>query len=72
MKNLKDCFINIDESRQIEYRVSLVGCHNEDNDGLPVDVTILVNPADKDAFVKYLENEQDNIFAHAEGPGIEY
>lgn len=72
MKNLKDCFINIDESRQIEYRVSLVGCHNEDNDGLPVDVTILVDSVDKHAFIEYLEREQDNVFAHVSGPGIEY
>ena len=57
MKNLKDCFVN--EARQLEYRVSLVGCHNPNNDDLPVDVTILVDPTDADAFEEYLEREQD-------------
>lgn len=65
MKNLKDCFVN--EARQLEYRVSLVGCHNPNNDDLPVDVTILVDPKDADAFEEYLEREQDNVFSHACG-----
>ncbi len=67
MKNLKDCFVN--EAKKLEYRVSLINCINEH---LPVDVTIMVDYADEDAFVKYLKDEQDNIFAHASGPGVEY
>lgn len=70
MKNLKDCFVN--EAKQIEYRVSLVGCHNHKNDDLPVDVTILVDLKDADVFEEYLEKEQDNVFAHAYGGNVEY
>lgn len=68
MKNLKDCFVN--EAKALEYRVSLINCINDEH--LPVDVTIMVNYEDEDAFVKYLEDEQDNTFAHASGPGVEY
>lgn len=70
MKNLKDCFLN--EAKQLEYRVCLIGCTNPNNDNLPVNVSILVDQNDKDALVKYLEDEQDNLFSHAEGPGVEY
>lgn len=68
MKNLKDCFVN--EAKKLEYRVSLINCINADH--LPVDVSIMVDYEDEDVFVKYLEDEQGNTFAHASGPGVEY
>lgn len=67
MKNLKDCFVK--EGKQVQYRVSLTNCNNKH---VPVSVTILVDPEDAEAFAKYLEDEQDNLFIHAEGPGVEF
>ena len=70
MKTLKDCFIN--EAKQTEYRVCFIGCVNENPNNLPVNVYIFVDNDDVEAFEKYLNDEQDNIFAHAEGGNVEY
>ena len=67
MRNLQE-FIN--EGKQIEYRVSLIGC--VDDRDLPITVTMLVDPKDQEDFENYLEDEQDNIFAHVEGGNIEF
>lgn len=68
MKNLVEV---INEGRyDEEYRVSLIGV-NDEND-LPLTVTILVNKYNRRDFEKWLEDQQDNIFAHAEGGSIEY
>ena len=64
---MRDLTSMINEARKLEYRVCLCGCHNTKNDDLPVDVTILVDPIDADAFEAYLEKEQDNFFSHASG-----
>ena len=50
MKNL-NYFIN--EAKQTEYRVCLIGCVNRKNDNLPVNVSILVDKDDVEAFEKY-------------------
>lgn len=68
MKTLKDCFIN--EAKQTEYKVCFVDCVNEDN--LPVNISVFVDNDDVEAFEKYLNDEQDNIFAHAVGGNVEY
>ena len=60
----------ITESRQIEYRVSLNDCM--DREGTPISVSILVDKDDQKWFESWLEDEQDNIFGHAEGGNIEY
>lgn len=72
MKELKD-FMNeslIEEARQIEYRVSI----NEilDSEDLPVTVTMLVDKEYQKSFEKWLEDQQDNEFSHAEGGNVEY
>lgn len=67
MKNLKDM---VTEARQVEYRVALIGCTDSDN--LPINVTILVDKNDSKSFESWLEEEQDNLFSHAEGGNIEY
>lgn len=72
MKELKD-FMNeslIEEARQIEYRVSI----NDvlDSEDLPVTVTILVDKEYQKSFEKWLEDQQDNEFSHAEGGNVEY
>ena len=73
MKTLKDCFIN--EAKQTEYQVCFVGCVNEKTDNSPINVSILsifVDNDDVESFEKYLNDEQDNIFANAEGGNVEY
>ena len=60
----------INEAREIEYRVALIGCTDREN--LPISVTILVDKNDSKWFESYLEEEQGNLFAHAEGGNIEY
>lgn len=67
MKNLKDM---VTEARQVEYYVALIGCTDREN--LPITVTILVDKDDQKWFESYLEEERDNIFAHAEGGNVEY
>lgn len=67
MKSLNEM---INEARQVEYRVSLIGCL--DRESMPISVTILVDKEDQRWFESYLEEEQDNIFMHAEGGNVEY
>lgn len=72
MKNLKDTvsefFVN--GARPVQYRVALIGCTDREN--LPISVTILVDKDDQKWFESYLEEEQDNLFSHAEGGNVEY
>lgn len=69
MKKLNDF---ITEGRyDAEYRVSLVGC-NDSYEGTPLTVTILVNKANRREFEKWLEDQEGNVFAHAEGGSVEY
>lgn len=68
MKNLNNY---LTEGRyDSEYRVSLIDVLDED--GLPLTVTILVNKYNRKEFENWLEEQQDNIFAHAEGGSVEY
>lgn len=60
----------INEARQINYRVSLIDVHDEE--GLPIAVDIVVDKEYQKSFEKWLEDEQDNIFDHAEGGRVEY
>lgn len=72
MKELKD-FMNeslIEEARQIEYRVSINSVL--DSDDLPATITMLVDKEYQKSFEKWLEDQQDNEFSHAEGGNIEY
>ena len=72
MKNLVETMNEamINEARQVEYRVALIGC--VDRESLPISVTILVDKDDQKWFESYLEEEQDNLFSHAEGGNVEY
>ena len=69
MKDIKE-YMNINEARQIEYRVSFLDVR--DHEDMPVTVSILVPYVNQKAFEKFLEDEQDNIFYHAEGGNVEY
>lgn len=67
MKSLNEM---INEARQVEYRVALTGCL--DRESIPISVSILVDKVDQKWFESYLEEERDNLFAHAEGGNVEY
>lgn len=69
MKTLQES-ININEAREIEYRVAFLGFH--DGDGLPATVKIFVPREMAREFDNFLEKEEGNIFQHAEGGSIEY
>ena len=67
MKTLKSV---LNEARQIEYRVAVNNVH--DSEDLPVTVTMMVDKEYQKSFEKWLEDQQDNEFSHAEGGNIEY
>ena len=72
MKSLAESInTNINEAREVEYRVTFLGFDN-DEDGLPTTVKILVPREHARAFDNFLENERDTIFGHAEGSSVEY
>lgn len=71
MKNITESLKGaVNEARQIEYRVSLIDVQGVD--GMPASVSILVNKADQRSVEDWLESQQDELFAHANGGNIEY
>jgi hypothetical protein len=60
----------LNEARQVEYRVAVNSV--QDSEGLPVTVTMLVDKNNQKAFEKWLEDQEDNEFSHAEGGNVEY
>ena len=66
MKKIKE-YLN--EAKEVMYRVAFL--QPKDEEELPFAVTILVDPKNAKAFEKFLTDEQDNIFAHAEGGNLE-
>ena len=70
METLSKYIQNVNEARQIDYRVALMDV--QDEEGLPISVDILVDKEYQKQFEKWLEDEQDNIFSHAEGRRVEY
>ena len=67
MKSITERFVN--ESREIEYRVAFLD--TTDSEGIPYTVRIFVNSKNQHDFENWLEKEQDNLIAHAEGGSIE-
>jgi hypothetical protein len=67
---MKDIIMKLNEAKQEEYRVSFLDV--TDSDGIPMTVTILVDKQYSKMFEKFLEDQQDNIFSHAEGGNVEY
>ena len=70
MKKLQDFLVNEGRYDQ-EYQVTLVGCNDNFTD-LPLQVTILVNKSNRKEFEKWLVDQQDNAFIHAQGGSVEY
>lgn len=67
MEDLKNFIL---EARQIQYRVVINNVL--DDEGLPTTVTILVDKENQKAFEDWLENQEGNEFAHADGGNVEY
>lgn len=67
---MKDIIMKLNEAKQEEYRVSFLDV--ADSDGIPMTVTILVDKQYSKMFEKFLEDQQNNIFSHAEGGNVEY
>lgn len=67
MKTIQE---KITEGRQVTFRVAF----NDfvDSEGLPIGVSILVDSQDAEAFDKFGEQEEGNIFAHFDGRNTEY
>ena len=70
MKTLSKYVQNVNEARQINYRVALMDV--QDEEGLPISVDIMVDKEYQKQFENWLENEEGNIFSHAEGGRVEY
>lgn len=68
MKNLKD-MIN-ERYNGEEYRVAVNAVQSED--GTPVTVTMVVPGKYKKQFEKWLEDQEGDQFAHANGGAVEY
>ena len=60
----------INEAAQTQYRVALLDV--KDSEDLPINVTISVDKSNVKEFEDWLNNEEGNIFAHAEGGNVEY
>ncbi len=61
----------LNEAKREEYVVTFMDCIDED-DGMPITVSIMVDKVDVKAFERFLKDEADFIFLHAEGGSIEY
>ena len=61
----------VNEAREISYRVQLTDVLDEE-DELPITVTISVEKEYQKVFEKWLNDEEGNIFSYAEGGRVEY
>ena len=67
MKSLKEM---VNEARGIEYRVMLNDVF--DKDDMPISVSIVVDRANQREFEDWLEEQEGDLFGHAEGGNVEY
>lgn len=67
MKSIKEM---INEARGIEYRVMLNDVF--DRDDMPISVSIVVDRANQREFEDWLEEQEGNLFGHANGGNVEY
>ncbi len=71
MNSLKEHLTTqLNEARGIEYNVALNDV--KDNDGMPVTVAIVCSRQYQKQFEEWLNSEECNTFAHAEGGNVEY
>lgn len=67
---MNEALMTTNEARLTPYRVAFLD--TKDADGVPYTVQILVEKDNQKDFENFLNSEQDNIFAHAEGGNVEY
>jgi hypothetical protein len=60
----------VNEAREISYRVQLADVL--DDEDLPITITMSVEKEYQKQFEQWLENEEGNIFLHADGGKVEY
>jgi hypothetical protein len=60
----------VSEASQVQFRVAFNDF--KDAEGLPIGVSILVDRENAEEFKKFLEKEEGNLFAHADGRGVQY
>lgn len=72
MKPIKDSIEEaiVNEASQVQFRVAFNDF--KDQEDLPIGVTILVDRENAEEFKKFLEKEEGNMFAHADGRGVQY
>lgn len=69
MKSITD-YIPVSEAREITYHVAIIDV--KDKEGIPPTIKMVCPAQFQKEFEKWLEDEQDNTFAHAEGGNVEY
>lgn len=67
MKNLT---LKLNEARQEEYRVELIGVYDEDH--LPITISLLVDKEHIKPVEKWLKESEGNIFGRCDGGSVEY
>ena len=67
MKNLT---LKLNEARQEEYRVELIGVYDEDH--LPITISLLVDKEYIKPIEKWLKESEGNIFGRCDGGNVEY
>lgn len=72
MKSLKEFCEkgSVNEASQIRYDVQLSDV--VDKDGIGISATIMIDKVNQRSFEEWLEDQADNIFAHADGGSVEY
>lgn len=72
MKSLKEFCENetINEASQIRYNVQLLDV--ADRDGIGISATIMVDKVNQRSFEEWLEDQEGNVFTHADGGNVEY
>jgi hypothetical protein len=70
MKNILNFITDINESHQVEYRVSFLDFKDKNDN--PITVSILVDNEFTDEFAKFLNDKEGELFFHAEGEDVEY
>jgi hypothetical protein len=67
---MKDITTLLNEAKQEEYRVELIGVYDEDH--LPITISLLVDKEYIKPVEKWLKESEGNIFGRCDGGSVEY
>ena len=67
---MKDIIKKLNESKQEEYRVELIGVYDEDH--LPITISLLVEKDHIKSVEKWLKESEGKIFGRCDGGNVEY